>query len=158
MPTGQHTPPGQVNPWVSPGPLKVITVSLFQSSALALGASAAPISAMQQTVVTALNSFISFFLRSGFCTLLFAQSGFPRQSRCHVSRKGSYFAFNRLRLLLALSSFPNNRPDHSRKGFNLKRGFQFERLSKKLQQSLYDCHPCFSGISVSETSSEMFLR
>ena len=48
-------------PGISTGPLKVMVVFLFCSSALAPGASIAPISATQHTVVAALNSFISFF-------------------------------------------------------------------------------------------------
>ena len=44
----------------------MITVFLFQSSALAAGANTALISAMPNTVVAALNSFISSFPLSGF--------------------------------------------------------------------------------------------
>src|SRR5271157_1161597 len=50
-----------------------MVVFLFQSSALAPGASIAPISATKHTVVAALNSFISFFspFAADFFTLPF---------------------------------------------------------------------------------------
>jgi hypothetical protein len=83
----------------------VITVFLFQSSALAPGANATPISAIQHTLVAGLNSFIISFPPWLQISLLFASAGMSRglfggipgavSSRSYVPAFGSVTEFER---------------------------------------------------------------
>src|ERR1017187_7947125 len=66
VPAGNTPHPLRWTPGISTGPLKVITVFLFQSSALAPGASTAAVSATKHTVVAALNSFMFFLFPLDF--------------------------------------------------------------------------------------------